>query len=352
MPLVVRNPRMGRPAAYSRTHTLTRMPAPVSRRTQEISMSPRSLGSTKIQIAPLVLGGNVFGWTANEARSFELLDRAAAAGLNTIDTADSYSSWVPGNVGGESETILGKWLKRSGRRDTTVVITKVGSAVGPYKKDLTPKHILAAAEDSLRRLQTDRIDVYFSHWPDPSTPIEETLGAYQMLIKQGKVRAIGASNYGAQQLKEALAASAKSGLPRYEVVQPEYNLYNRASYEGALRDLCVREGLGVITYFSLASGFLTGKYRSKDDLAKSPRGQMIGKYLDARGLRILGALDEVAGAHECSPAEVALAWLMAQPGVTAPIASATSLEQLEALIRATQLTLSKGELDALTKAST
>lgn len=314
-------------------------------------MKLRTLGNTEVRIAPLVLGGNVFGWTADESRSFELLDRAAAAGLNTIDTADSYSSWAPGNVGGESETILGKWLKRSGRRDTTTVITKVGSAVGPYKKDLTAKHIVAAAEDSLRRLQTDHIDVYLSHWPDSSTPIQETLGAYRTLIDQGKVRAIGASNYNAQQLLDALTASVKGSLPRYEVLQPEYNLYNRASFEGVLRDTCVREGLGVITYFSLASGFLTGKYRSRTDLTKSRRGQMIEKYLDQRGIGILNALDAVAGAHRAKPAEVALAWVMQQPGVTAPIASATSSEQLESLVRATQLTLTEGDLRALGDAS-
>ncbi len=314
-------------------------------------MKSRALGKTGIQIAPLVLGGNVFGWTVDESRSFALLDQAAAAGLNTIDTADSYSSWVPGNTGGESETILGKWLRRTGRRDTTVVITKVGSAVGPYKKDLTAKHILAAAEDSLRRLQTDRIDVYFSHWPDPSTPLEETLGAYQALISQGKVRAIGASNYNAQQLQDALSTASRASLPPYTVVQPEYNLYQRTGFEGALRDVCVREGLGVITYFSLASGFLTGKYRSKADLARSPRGQMIEKYLDARGMRILGALDSIAAAHGAKPGEVALAWLMRQPGVTAPIASATSGEQMESLVRATQVNLSASDLRALSDAS-
>ncbi|HEX3849125.1 MAG TPA: aldo/keto reductase [Steroidobacteraceae bacterium] len=310
-------------------------------------MKSRALGNTGIQIAPLVLGGNVFGWTADESRSFELLDRAADAGLNTIDTADSYSAWAPGNAGGESETIIGKWLERSGRRNTTVVITKVGSAVGPYAKDLTAKHILAAAEDSLRRLRTDRIDVYFSHWPDSSTRIEETLGAYQKLIGQGKVRAIGASNYDAHQLHDALVAAAKGSLPRYQVVEPEYNLYDRGGFEGALRDTCIREGLGVVTYFSLASGFLSGKYRSKADLAKSPRGQGIEKYLDDRGMRILGALDRVARAHDAQPAEVALAWVMQQPGITAPIASATTLEQLDSLVRATQVTLSESEARAL-----
>jgi aryl-alcohol dehydrogenase-like predicted oxidoreductase len=313
-------------------------------------MKPRALGNTGIQISPLVLGGNVFGWTADEPRSLELLDRAADAGLNTIDTADSYSAWAPGNVGGESESILGKWLERSGRRNSTVIITKVGSAVGPYAKDLTAKHILAAAEDSLRRLRTDRIDVYFSHWPDASTRIEETLDAYRKLIDQGKVRVIGASNYDARQLQDALDAAAQSSLPRYRVVEPEYNLYDRAGFEGALRDTCMHEGLGVITYFSLASGFLSGKYRSKADLTQSPRGQGVEKYLDARGLRILDALDGVARAHGAKPAEVALAWAMRQPGVTAPIASATSREQLDSLVRATELTLSDGELRALSLA--
>ncbi len=314
-------------------------------------MKSRALGKTGIEIAPLVLGGNVFGWTADESRSFEILDRAAAAGLNTIDTADAYSSWVPGNVGGESETILGKWLKRSGRRNATVVITKVGSAVGPYKKDLTAKHILAAVEDSLRRLQTDHIDLYFSHWPDPATPIEETLSTYQSLIKLGKVRAIGASNYTAPQLQDALKAASKASLPRYEVLEPEYNLYDRSSFEGPLQDTCLAESLGVITYFSLASGFLTGKYRSKSDLGKASRGKMVERYLDDRGMRILGALDSTARAHDAKPSEVALAWLMRQPGVTAPIASATSREQVDSLVRATQLTLSESDLRALSNAS-
>jgi aryl-alcohol dehydrogenase-like predicted oxidoreductase len=314
-------------------------------------MQARALGSSEIQIAPLVLGGNVFGWTVDEGRSLELLDQAAAAGLNTIDTADSYSAWVPGNVGGESETIIGKWLRRSGRRDSTVIITKVGSAVGRYPKDLKASHILSAAEDSLRRLQTDRIDVYFSHWPDPSTPHEESLRAYQKLIQQGKVRVIGASNYSAQEMKAALEAATRDSLPRYQVLQPEYNLYKRASFEGALQDLCVREGLGVIPYFGLASGFLTGKYRSRADFGKSARGQAMEKYLDERGLRILGALDSVANAHRAQPAEVALAWLMRQPGVTAPIASATSAEQLASLVRATGLNLSAADLQALATAS-
>jgi len=314
-------------------------------------MESRALGRTGIQVAPLVLGGNVFGWTADEARSLELLDRAAAAGLNTIDTADSYSSWVPGNVGGESETIIGKWLKRSGRRDSTILITKVGSAVGAYPKDLKAKHVLAAAEDSLRRLQTDRIDVYFSHWPDASTPHDETLGAYQKLIQQGKVRVIGASNYSTQEMESALAIANEQSLPRYQVLQPEYNLCRRTAFEGALQAFCVREGLGVIPYFGLASGFLTGKYRSSADFGKSPRGHAMEKYLDARGLRILAALDSVSAAHGAQPAEVALAWLMRQPGVTAPIASASTLAQLEGLVRAVELPLAASDLQALAAAS-
>ncbi len=314
-------------------------------------MEHRRLGNTGLHIAPLVLGGNVFGWTADEAASFELLDRFAAAGFNAIDTADVYSAWVPGNRGGESEEILGKWMKRSGRRSQTLIITKVGSAVGPYKKDLTAKHILAAAEDSLRRLQTDHIDLYLSHWPDAGTPIEETLKAFETLIQQGKVRAIGGSNYDAAGLGAALEAARSSGLPRYEVLQPEYNLYDRAGYEGALRDVCVRAGIGVITYFSLASGFLTGKYRSEADLSRSKRGQGVRKYLNARGLRILSALDSVARQVSAAPGEVALAWLIAQPGVTAPIASATTVQQIDSLVRSTQISLSEAQIAELNSAS-
>jgi aryl-alcohol dehydrogenase-like predicted oxidoreductase len=314
-------------------------------------MKHRPLGKTGLQIAPLVLGGNVFGWTADEPTSFQLLDRFAAAGFNAIDTADAYSAWVPGNQGGESEAILGKWMKRSGRRADTIIITKVGSAVGPYKKDLTARHILAAVEDSLRRLQTDYIDLYLSHWPDRATPIEETLGAFGTLLEQGKVRAVGGSNYDASGLGAALEASRTGRLPRYEVLQPEYNLYDRAAYEGPLRDLCIREGLGVITYFSLASGFLTGKYRSEADLARSRRGQGVKKYLNARGLRILSTLDLVGKQVQAEPGEVALAWLLAQPGVTAPIASATTVGQVDSLVRATQITLSEAQIAELEKAS-
>lgn len=315
-------------------------------------MNKRPLGRTDLEIAPLVFGGNVFGWTVDQRTAFTLLDRFVAAGLNAVDTADVYSAWVAGNRGGESETIIGNWLKTSpGRRGKTVIITKVGASLGPDKKGLSAKRIMAAAEDSLRRLQTDHIDLYMSHYPDPGTPVEETLRAYEGLIEQGKVRAIGSSNHTAAQLREALAVASANGLPRYEVHQPEYNLYDRGSYEGPLRDLCIAEGLGVITYYSLASGFLSGKYRSPDDLAKSVRGQGIGKYLNDRGRRILDALDAVADAHEATPAEVALAWLIARKGVTAPIASATTVQQLESLIRATRLSLPASAMDLLNTAS-
>lgn len=318
----------------------------------EERMEKRLLGRTGFEIAPLVLGGNVFGWTADERTSYALLDRFVEAGFNAIDTADSYSAFAPGNQGGESETIIGKWMKQSPqRREQVVIVTKVGSAFGPHQKGLSARRIAQAAEESLQRLQTDRMDVYLSHFPDPETPIEETLGAYDALLKAGKVRAIGGSNYSAEQLREALSASAQKGLPRYDVLQPQYNLYDRSSYEGELRDLCVREDLGVITYYSLASGFLSGKYRSMEDVQGKPRARMVSKYLDDRGRRILEALDSVARSRAAQPAEVALAWLMQQRGVTAPIASATSLEQLESLIRSAQLKLSPEQEDLLTRAS-
>jgi aryl-alcohol dehydrogenase-like predicted oxidoreductase len=313
----------------------------------------RKLGRTGLEIAPLVFGGNVFGWTVDQATSFALLDRFVDAGLNAVDTADVYAMWAPGNKGGESETIIGNWLKGSpARREKLLIITKVGSALAPDKTGLSAKRIAQAAEESLRRLQTDHIDVYLTHRPDPDTPIEETLRAFERLIEQGKVRAIGSSNGTAAQLREALETSAAKRLPRFEVHQPEYNLYDRASYEGPLRDLCIVEGIGVITYYSLASGFLSGKYRSKDDLGKSVRGKGAGKYLDERGFRVLKALDEVAAAHRATtPAEVALAWLIAREGVTAPIASATSVEQLDSLVRATRLELSRAEIQLLDTAA-
>lgn len=313
-------------------------------------MKLRPLGQTGLSIAPVVLGGNVFGWTADKRTSFALLDRFFEAGYNAVDTANSYQTWVPGNTG-MSETIIGEWMKSRGKRDAVVLITKVGSDLGQGKKDLSAAHIAIAVEDSLRRLQTDRIDLYFSHWHDPATPYAETLAAYDKLIKAGKVRAIGASNHDAAQLAEALDVAAQEGLPRYQALEPEYNVYDRGSFEGPLRDLCLREGLGVITYFALARGFLSGKYRSASDLAQSVRGSSIDRYLNPRGFAILGALDAVAQKHGAKLAEVALAWIIAREGVTAPIASATSLEQLEDIIAAGHLQLDADDLAALEQAS-
>ncbi len=312
----------------------------------------RPLGKTGLEIAPLVLGGNVFGWTVDEKQAFSLLDGFVDAGLNAIDTADSYSTWVEGHRGGESETIIGNWLKANpGKRDKVLIFTKVGSDLGDGRKGLSARWIAQAAEDSLRRLQTDVIDLYQSHWPDPDTSLEETLTAYDRLLRAGKIRAIGASNLDAAQLQKALSVAGERGLPRYATLQPEYNLYEREGFEGGLRDLCIREGLGVITYFSLASGFLSGKYRSAADQGKSQRGAGIGKYLNPRGARILEALDRVATANNARAAEVALAWLIAQKGVTAPIASATDRRQLASLVRAVALKLSPQDLDLLDVAS-
>ena len=311
-------------------------------------METRPLGGTGFAIAPLVLGGNVFGWTADERTSFALLDAFVDAGLNAIDTADVYSSWAPGNAGGESETVIGRWLKANpGKRDKVVLVTKVGSEMGRGRKGLGAAYVPEAAEASLRRLGVEAIDVYLSHWPEPETPYAETLGAYARLIKAGKVRSIGASNLDTTQLGEALKAARDADLPRYEVLQPEYNLYDRGKLEGPLLALCRGEGLGVITYFALAKGFLSGKYRAEADLGQSPRGGGIAVYLNPRGFQILGALDEVSLNHGARPAEVALAWVMAKPGVTAPIASATSLEQMASLVRAIQLQLTDDEVAAL-----
>jgi aryl-alcohol dehydrogenase-like predicted oxidoreductase len=314
-------------------------------------MQKRRLGRTDLHIAPLVLGGNVFGWTVDAKTSFAILDRFVEAGLNAIDTADVYSAWAPGAKGGESETIIGDWMKSRGNRNDVIVITKVGSPMGPGKKGLSARYIKEAAEASLKRLQTDFIDLYLSHWPDSDTPYEETLGAFRDLVLQGKVRAIGASNLDAGQLRASLDAAKAKGLPRYDVLQPEYNLYDRGSFDGALRDLCIAEDIGVITYYSLAKGFLSGKYRSEADLGQSPRGGGVKAYLNARGARILGALDAVAEPLDAKPAEVALAWLIARGGVTAPIASATSLAQVDSLIKAASLTLGAADFSALDAAS-
>jgi len=314
-------------------------------------MQKRKLGRSGLEVSSLAFGGNVFGWTADESTSMRLLDRFVDEGFNFIDTADTYSRWAPGNRGGESETIIGKWLRKSGKRDKVVVATKVGMEMAPDKKGLSPVYIRRAVEDSLKRLQTDHIDLYQSHTDDVATPLEDTLGAYDGLIKAGKVRAIGASNYSAERFEAALAVSKQHDLPRYESMQPNYNLYDRADFEARLQEVCVRNDVGVISYFSLASGFLTGKYRSEADLAKGPRGQMVKKYLNDRGTRILDALDSVAKETSSTPARVALAWLMAQPGITAPIASATSLSQLEDLFAATRLKVDPAKLERLDAAS-
>jgi aryl-alcohol dehydrogenase-like predicted oxidoreductase len=274
------------------------------------------------------------------------------AGFNFIDTADVYSAWVPGNKGGESETIIGNWLKQRGGREQLVIATKVGSEMGPDKKGLSRKYIRQAVEDSLSRLQTDYIDLYQSHRDDPDTPQQETLETYAELIKEGKVRAIGASNFNAARLREALEISKQHGWPRYETLQPDYNLYDRADFEKDLEPLCLEEGLGVINYFALASGFLTGKYRSETDFSKSPRGGNMKKYLNDRGLRILQALDEVSERYNATPAEVSLAWLIARPSITAPIASATKIEQLQDLAKAASLPLDQAAIEQLTQAST
>ncbi|MBO1273548.1 aldo/keto reductase [Shewanella sp. 4t3-1-2LB] len=317
-----------------------------------MNMQTTALGKTGFNIVPLVFGGNVFGWTIDEKTSFAILDAFVDAGFNAIDTADVYSAWAPNNKGGESETIIGRWLKaRPGRRDKLKLFTKVGSDMGqPGHKGLSARWIAQAVEDSLKRLQTDYIDLYFSHWLDPEVDYAETLGAYDKLFNAGKIRAIGASNLNAEQLQASLDVAKAQQLPAYQVLQPEYNLYDRGSFEGALQELCVREHIGVVTYFSLASGFLSGKYRGDTDLSKSARGSRVSKYLNAKGMRILAALDEVSAQHHVKPAEVALAWLIAAKGVTAPIASATQVSHINSFAKAMELQLSPTELAKLTEA--
>jgi aryl-alcohol dehydrogenase-like predicted oxidoreductase len=314
-------------------------------------MEKRKLGKSGIDIPPLMFGGNVFGWTADEPTSFRLLDALIAAGINAIDTADVYSVWARGHQGGESEIVIGNWLKRRGKRDDVIIATKVGSQMGSGEKGLSRAWILKEVDASLKRLQTDMIDLYQAHRDDPDTPQEETAQAFADLVKQGKVRALGASNFTAARLKSALDISEKNGLPRYESLQPHYNLVERPIYEAELEPLCQAEGLGVINYYALGAGFLTGKYRSEADLSKSPRGGGVKKYLNERGLGILKALDEVAARHKATAAQVALAWLMARPSITAPIASATSLEQLQDILKATELKLSSEDIEALNRAS-
>ncbi|WP_106476353.1 aldo/keto reductase [Phytohalomonas tamaricis] len=314
-------------------------------------MKKVALGTSSIDIAPLVFGGNVFGWTLDETQSFAMLDAYLDAGFDCLDTADVYSRWAEGHQGGESERVIGKWLARSGKRDRIVLATKVGMDMGEGRKGLSKEYIIAAVEDSLKRLQTDYIDLYQSHTDDQNTPLEETLEAYQRLIEQGKVRAIGASNYSADRLDEALQLSQRKELPSYSTLQPHYNLYDRHEFEHELEAICLKYGLGVIPYFSLASGFLTGKYRSREDAKGRAREQFVNQYFDARGERILSALDEVANAYDTTPAAVSLAWLLSRPAITAPIASATSQSQLEQLIQATRLELDQPALDRLDNAS-
>jgi aryl-alcohol dehydrogenase-like predicted oxidoreductase len=314
-------------------------------------MDIRRLGRSEIKVAPLAFGGNVFGWTVDEATAFTLLDEFIASGFNMIDTADVYSNWVPGHQGGESETVIGKWLKHFGKRDDVIIATKVGMEMGPDKKGLRRSYIQQAVVDSLRRLQTDYIDLYQSHVDDPDTPQEETLDAYAGLVKDGKIRVIGASNFSAERLLEALKISEKEGYPRYESLQPLYNLYDRAEYESELEPVCRDQKLGVMCYYALAAGFLTGKYRSAADLAQSARGQSVQKYLNERGFRILEALDRVAQMLDATPARVALAWLISRPTVTAPIASATSLAQLHDLMLAPDLKLDEDAMALLDQAS-
>lgn len=314
-------------------------------------MEKRALGRTGFEVAPWALGGNVFGWTVKPEESDAILDAFVGEGFNLIDTADVYSRWAPGNSGGESETIIGRWLARRKRRDDVVVATKVGMEMGPGKAGLSRRWIIQSVEDSLRRLQTDHIDLYQSHRDDPATPLEETLEAYAELIRSGKIRAIGASNFPPERLNAARALHRERGLPAYETLQPEYSLMERAQYEAQLEPIAVRERMGVITYFSLASGFLAGKYRSEADLGDRARASRVKQYLNARGMRVLAALDEVAAAHRAKPAQIALAWLIARPSVTAPIASATSVAQVRELASAARLRLTSAEIEALNRAS-
>ncbi|SFO14852.1 Predicted oxidoreductase [Cohaesibacter marisflavi] len=315
-------------------------------------MEKKALGKTGFDIAPIVFGGNVFGWTLDEQESFRILDAFIDHGFDAIDTADAYSRWAEGNKGGESETILGKWFKaRPGMRDKVKLFTKVGSDMGiPGHKGLKEEWILKAVDDSLSRLGVDYIDLYFSHWPDPDASHSETLGAYDKLLKAGKIRTIGASNYDLELMTGALAASQKEGLPFYQVLQPEFNLNSREKFPAPLKDFCVEKSIGVITYFSLASGFLTGKYRTEEDFRGPKRGEMAKRFYNEKGVHVLNVLDEVAANHDAKQAEVALAWIIRSDGITAPIASATSFSQIESFVKAVELDLTQDEMDNLTKA--
>jgi aryl-alcohol dehydrogenase-like predicted oxidoreductase len=310
-------------------------------------MEKRRLGHSELEVSRLCFGGNVFGWTIDEITSFEILDAFVAAGGNFIDTADFYSRWVPGNHGGESETILGKWLKQRRNRDQVIIATKVGNDMGTGSKGLSQKHILNAVEASLSRLNTDYIDLYQSHIDDPNTPVEETLEAYAELIRQGKVRVIGASNFSPARLIQSLTVSQQYGYPRYECLQPLYNLIDRSDYEQNLESVCLAHEIGVISYFSLASGFLTGKYRSKDDLSNSSRADFVKEYLNERGFALLDAIDQVAKRYEATPTQVSLAWILARPNITAPIASATKVEHLNEMLKALEIKLDPDSLSIL-----
>ncbi len=314
-------------------------------------MQKRQLGQSSLHVYPITFGGNVFGWTADEAMSFKLLDAFLGAGFNFVDTADVYSRWHPGNSGGESEVIIGNWLKARGGRDKVILATKLGIEMAPGKKGLSKKYMVQAVEDSLRRLQTDYIDLYQSHRDDPETPIEETLSAYQDLIKAGKVREIGASNFTAERLAESLKISTEKGLPRYQSLQPQYSLVERAEFEGPLEDLCLAEKIGTIGYYSLASGFLTGKYRSRADMEGRARGARVEKYLNDYGFGVIAALDDVAKRYNAKPVQIALAWLIARPSVTAPIASATNLDQLSEMLKAAEITLDAAAIEQIDVAS-
>lgn len=314
-------------------------------------MNYRLLGDTGLNISPICFGGNVFGWTVDESKSFELMDAWVEEGFNFIDTADSYSTWVEGNKGGESETIIGNWIKKRNNRDKVIIATKVGSQITMQKKGLSKKYILQEVEESLRRLQTDYIDLYQSHRPDAETPHEETLEAYAELLKQGKIRSIGCSNYSVEQIKDSLEAAKLHNLPHYQTLQPLYNLYERSAFENGLQQVCIDNNIAVITYYSLASGFLTGKYRSEADLSKSARGKGISKYLNERGFRILKTLDELADRYHTTQASVSIAWLLTRPAVSAPIASATSIDQIKGLTAAAELQLDDDALALLNDAS-
>lgn len=314
-------------------------------------MKKRELGDSGLKVAPLTLGGNVFGWTIDKQQSFKILDAFVDAGFNFIDTADTYSWWVPGNKGVESETIIGEWFAHRKNREHIILSTKTGSQNNEYPKDISKKHILESVEQSLIRLKTDYIDLYQTHFDDEKTPVEETLSAYQQLIKEGKVRIIGTSNMSPARICESLEASEKEGLPKYQTLQPLYNLMERTTYEKELRSIVAQNNMGVLSYYSLASGFLTGKYRNKEDLNKSQRGGGVEKYLNEKGFKILEALDNISAKHGTTQAAISLAWLMARPTITAPIVSATSLKQMESIIKAPQLILDKGDMELLNMVS-